>query len=234
MQKVLYPILALALFSSSALANSVPTRTRSSYGSALSPIEASSTGTIDGLSVTTDEFCQDATIDSQGAGTCQVGFAFQINSPLPASATSLAITLPVPAGATIDTGFGGAGILTNDSTGFNIPFSPFSASDVSGLPNSAIVFGTDGSGNPTFNFALPLALNGGGNGLALFLDITAPNNNGFYCYTSATCPKNLPNLPVPEIQLSNTTTTPEPASMSLLFAGLVGLAGLSLLRKRVA
>ncbi|HXH68232.1 MAG TPA: PEP-CTERM sorting domain-containing protein [Candidatus Limnocylindrales bacterium] len=227
MRTILVAVAALFILVGNTFANSIPVRTRSDYGQDGSLILDHSTSTINGVTIATQEFCSDAETDPT-TGTCQLAFAFQITSILPANATSLTLTLPVPSSGFLES----AGLLTNDDPLLNgtLFFSPFSQTDVLGLPDSAILFGTDGSGNPVFTFALPFPLTGGGTGLSLFMNVgdnNSLNGDGFYCYLvveggcSATDTPSLPNVAV------NLTTTnnsvPEPATLSLLAAGLLGL-----------
>lgn len=237
--KVTFSALAtLFLFSSLAFANAVAVRTRSDYGIAGSLILATGTQTTDGVTVNSQEFCSDA-ITNPDIGTCELAFAFQIASTLPSNGQSLTLTLPVPTGATgVD-----AGLLTNDNpiTGGNIFFSPFSQSAVVALSDSAILFGTDGSGNPFFTFALPVTLTGGGTGLSIFMNVSdrnAINNDGLYCYkladpgVSGCMAIDTPGIPTLGVDLQTSTVgAPEPGSLALLASGLLGLGVLRRKRK---
>ena len=225
-------------FAVSASANSIAVRTRSSYGESSSLILNTSTITSDGVTIASQEFCSDAETDPT-TGTCQLGFSFKITSTLPPGGQSLALTLPVPVGSTLE----GAGLLTDDDpiSDGNIFFSPFSQNDVLALSADAIMSGTDSSGNPTFIFALPITLPGNGTGLALFMDIgdnNSLNGDGLYCYQAGTTPgdnsctaANIPAIPIPAVTLAS-TGVPEPASFSLLLTGLLGLGSLYPLRRR--
>lgn len=227
MKSILGVLAFTFVFVGTTLANSVPVRTRSAYGTAGSLILNTGSTTADGVTVASQEFCADSETDPT-TGTCQLAFAFQITSTLPSNGSSLTLTLPVPAGGSLQS----AGLLTNDDAivGGNVYFSPFSQSDVLGLSASAINFGTDGSGNPVFTFALPFTLAGGGTGLSLFMNVGDNNSlegDGFYCYQVAAggcTATDIPSIPTVGIDLEQTTAaTPEPASLSLLVAGLAGL-----------
>ena len=230
MRTLLGVVAALFVLVGNTLANGIPVRTRSDYGQAGSLILDQSSATINGVTIATQEFCSDAETDPT-TGTCQLAFAFQITSTLPANATSLALTFAVPTGATLESD----GLLTNDGTvqNGNLFFSPFSQNDVLNLPGSALLFGTDGSGNPTFTIALPFPLNGSGTGLSFFMNVgdnNSLNSDGFYCYLvvdGGCTATDVPSLPT--ITANLTTSTPEPASLSLLAAGLFGLG---VLRRR--
>src|SRR6266702_6672822 len=173
MRTMLVAVAALFILVGNTLANGVPVRTRSDYGQAGSLILDQSSSTINGVTIASQEFCSEAETEPT-TGTCQLAFAFQITSILPANATSLTLTLPVPSSGFLES----AGLLTNDDTVLNgnVFFSPFSQTDVLGLPDSAILFGTDGSGNPVFTFALPFPLTGGGTGLSLFMNVGDNNS----------------------------------------------------------
>lgn len=230
--KVFVASAVVFVFAVSVSANSIPVRTRSDYGQSGSLILNQSTTTIDGVTIAAQEFCSDAQTDPT-TGTCQLAFSFQITSALPVGGQSLALTLPVPSGGSLES----AGLLTNDDPipGGNIHFSPFSQDDVLTLSDNAIISGTDSSGNPTFTFALPITLPGNGTGMALFMNIgdnDSLNGDGFYCYQAGTTPgdnsctaANIPAIPVPAVTLT-TTGVPEPASFSLLLTGLLGLGSL--------
>jgi hypothetical protein len=234
MKGTLCVLAAMFVFAGTIAATSVPIRTRSDYGTAPSTVFATSTQTTDGVMIASQEFCTDAITNPDG--TCQVVFGFQITPALPAGLGSLTLTLPVPSGSSLR----GAGILTNDAPlipGNELFFSTnIGQNDLFNLPDSALLHGTDGSGNPFFTFALPFPLDS--TNLSLFLEITnnttpLPGDEGLYCYkvVAGGCTSvDTPSIPVVGVDLKTTSAVPEPTSLSLIM--MSGLFGLGLLRRK--
>jgi hypothetical protein len=220
---------------SSASANSVPTRPKSSYGDSGSFIQSPAGTSVVSSGVTIDEesFCS---FSNSFGDSCALSYAFQIASNLPLGTTSVTITVPVPAGAVLLTSSSsiGMGILTDDSSGITTPnlFSTagLSQTDLLALPDGDITFGLDGSGNPFITINNPLALANfpsGLNGLAFFLDVAADAGGDPFTCPALTCTGNdIPPIPAPELAItSSTATAPEPGTLLSLFPAL-GLLGL--------
>jgi hypothetical protein len=217
-------------------ANSVPTRTQSSYGDAGSFIQSAPGTSVVSSGITIDEqsFCSDS---ESFANSCALSYGFQIASNLPLGTTSVTITIPVPAGAVLSTSFSpiGMGILTNDDggsvTGPNVFFTPgLLDADLTALPAGAITFGLDASGNPFITLNNPLSLTNfptGLNGLAFYLDVaTDAGGDPFTCPALACTGSDIPPIPTPDLKISSSTATaPEPGTLLSLFPAL-GLLGL--------
>jgi PEP-CTERM motif len=228
--KIVGGLAAICALAFSASANSVPTRTRSSYGDAGSLILQTAETVTDGVTIDSQSFCSDANTNT-AAGTCQVGFSFQIQGALPAGTTSLSITLPIPAGTTLDPNTL-AGILTNDSSATtpNVPFSPnLSAADVLSLGTLGAINFSQAPGKVVLSFTSGFAFSTQGTELALFLDLTDNSTaSGNFCYKGSLCTPDVPDLklvtPVADVN-GSIVPTPEPASILMLGSGLLGLVG---------
>jgi hypothetical protein len=223
------------LIASSASANSIPTRTRSDYGGSPSTIVTGPTSFNGdgGLNINGESFCADNSI--QPDNTCNLTLDYQIQSPLPAGATSLTITIPLPTGTSLVSTSPtlSFGIMTNGDTftGDPIYFSPFSETFAAGLTGSV---GLNGSGNPFITITDPLSLPGNGVGLSLFVDLSdnsSFDSNGSFCFqtTVGGCTNDLPAIGEPVVSISTSTTAPEPGT---LFALLPGLGFLAFYRRR--
>ncbi len=233
---LLFTLSAASLLAvSSASANAVPTRPQSAYGDSGSFIQSPPGTSVVSSGVTIDEesFCSFS--DSFG-NSCALSYAFQIASNIPPGTTSVTITIPVPAGATLST-FGssiGMGILTDDSSGISSPNLFFTAglseADLAALPSTAITFGLDGSGNPYITINNPLSLAdfpAGLNGLAFSLDVASDAGGDPFTCPALTCTgDDIPPIPTPALKISpSSTTAPEPGTLLSLFPAL-GLLGL--------
>jgi hypothetical protein len=109
-------VLSLSLLASQCVrANTVPPRSQSSYGDSGSFIQSAPGTSVVSNGVTIDEqsFCS---FSESSGSSCALSYAYEIASNIPSGTTSLTITIPVPAGAVIDTNFSsnGMGILTDD------------------------------------------------------------------------------------------------------------------------
>lgn len=142
----------------------------------------------------------------------------------------MTITVPTASGSTVEIlPPASVGILTNDSPGGNIYFSPLTQAQVSALPSTAVSTGVDGSGNAfiTINDLSLLP------DLAFYvdlLDVSDPFGDGSghfcsdnSCVDASGSPVNfdVPKLSTPEVTLiANQKTAPEPGTLLSLISGL--------------
>ncbi len=191
---------ASLLVVSLASANSVPTRTQSSYGDGPSYIQSTSSSASGGVTINEESFCS---FSHSFDTSCALSYAYQIVSPLPAGVTGLTISIAVPAGAVLDTNGSsiGMGILTDDSFGFTGTPNVFytagvSAGDLAALPSSETSYGVDGSGDSYITINDPSFLAAHGDGLAFVLDVaTDTSGDPFTCGSSGTTPCSSDQIP---------------------------------------
>lgn len=145
----------------------------------------------------------------------------------------MTITVPTAAGSTVEIlPPASVGILTSDSPGGNIFFSPLTQAQVLALPGTAVSTGVDGSGNAFITINdLSLLSN-----LAFYVDLldvsgssgNGPFGNGDFCsdkncVDASGSPVNfdVPALSTPEVTLGAAQkNAPEPGTLLSLLSGL--------------
>jgi hypothetical protein len=230
--------LAFALaFGPTAVANTIPTHGRSSYGSnpsdILTPTSPPPSFSSNGLTMNGESFCS---FSNSSGDECALSEAYQITSvALPAGTTSVTITIPTAPGSTVEVlPPASVGILTNDSPGGNIFFtSTLTETQVLALPANAFSSGVDGSGDAfvTINDLSLLP------GLAFYVDLLDASDpfqdgSGHFCSGSPTCSfidnngnpqtvnSDVPALATPEVTPGATQTAPEPGTLLSMLSGL--------------